>query len=271
MSAPRDLPAPDGPDAPTGTMTKAARLEYIRTAVRRDGFVNVDDLAESLRVSRMTVHRDLDELQSLGTLRKVRGGASAQRSTRYESDLPYRLATAVEEKRRIAAAAAELAHDGDVVIVDDSTSALQLLPRLEQLSPLTVITNSMPVLQALGTRNDLSVIALGGLYDVRHAAFLGMLCENNLANLYADVLFASTSSLRGRVLYHQDQHVVTTKRAMIRAAGRRVLLLDHTKIGHGALYRLCDIGEFTHVVVDDKVDDEVVGAIRDVGVEVIVA
>jgi len=267
------MTAPSDPDRATPRhrpLSKAARLDHISTAVRRDGFVNVDDLVESLGVSRMTVHRDLDELQALGALRKVRGGASAQRSTRYESDLQYRLATAVEEKRRIAAAAAELANDGDVAIVDDSTSALQLVPHLTQRSPLTVITNSMPVLQALGAQTEVSVIALGGLFDARHAAFLGLLCENNLASLYADVLFASTSSMRGQVLYHQDQDVVSVKRAMIRAAGRRVLLLDHTKVGHGALYRLGDVSDFTHVVVDDKVDDEVVRSIRELGVEVLV-
>ncbi|WOP18560.1 DeoR/GlpR family DNA-binding transcription regulator [Raineyella sp. LH-20] len=264
------LSDPDRPAPHHRPLSKAARLDRISTAVRRDGFVNVDDLVEALGVSRMTVHRDLDELQALGTLRKVRGGASAQRSTRYESDLEFRLGTAVDEKRRIAAAAAELVNDGDVVIVDDSTSALHLVPHLTQRSPLTVITNALPVLQALGEQNEVSVIALGGLYDVRHAAFLGILCENALATLYADVLFASTSSMRDRVLYHQDPAVVAAKQAMIRAAGRRVLLLDHTKIGHGALYRLCDVGDFTHVVVDDSVDDEVVRTVRETGVEVLV-
>ncbi|QGF22391.1 DeoR/GlpR family DNA-binding transcription regulator [Raineyella fluvialis] len=250
--------------------TKAARLAYISAAVRREGFVNVEDLADSLNVSRMTVHRDLDELQSLGTLRKVRGGASAQRSTRFESDLQYRLASAVEEKRRMAAVAAELANGGDVVLVDDSTSALAVVPRLGQRGPMTVITNFLPAMQALVGHPEISLIALGGLYEERYAAFLGVLCENNLADLYADVLFASTSALRDTVLYHQDQRVVTAKQAMIRAAGRRVLLLDHSKIGQGALHRLGDIADFTHVVVDDLVPKEVIRRLADTGVEVLI-
>ena len=256
---------------PEHTQSKAARLEYISTSVNRQGFVNVDELVATLGVSRMTVHRDLDELQRIGALRKVRGGASAHRSTQYESDLPFRITTAVAEKKRIAAAAVELANDGDVIIIDDSTSALELLPLLAQRNAITVITNFIPAMQQLTHHPGVSMIGLGGQYVSRYSAFLGLICENNLAGLYADVLFASTSSMRGTVLYHQDQRVVATKRAMISAAQRRVLLLDHTKIGHGALYRLCDVSDFTHVVVDENVDESLVKVIEEHGVTVLVA
>lgn len=251
--------------------TKAARQEYIAQAVRRHGFVNVDDLAETLDVSRMTVHRDLDELQAAGVLRKVRGGASAHRSTQYESDLQFRLTALVGEKRRIARVAAELAADGDVVIVDDSTTALEVVPLLADRSSMTVITNFVPAIEAIKQHPHLSLIGLGGQYVPRYSAFLGMLCERALEDVYADVLFASTSSLRGSVLYHQDQRVVTTKRAMIASARRRVLLLDHTKVGQGALYRLCDVAAFTHVVVDDGVDATVRKELEEQGLTVLVA
>jgi len=260
------------PTIAVGTLPrKASRLEYIATAVNRTGFTSVEALAEMLGVSRMTVHRDLDELQRMGTLRKVRGGASAHRSTQYESDLNFRAASAVTEKKRIAAAAIELATDGEVVIIDDSTSALQLIPLLANRPPITVITNFLPAMTQLTGHPNVRMIALGGEYEPRYSAFLGMICENTLAGLFADVVFASTSSIRGTVLYHQDQRVVTTKQAMIHAAQTRVLLIDHTKIGQGALYRLCDVTEFTHVVVDSEVPDAQIKAIEDHGVDVIVA
>lgn len=251
--------------------TKVARLDFISTAVRQDGFVNVDDLAEALGVSRMTVHRDLDELQGIGTLRKIRGGASAQRSTGYESDLPYRKKSATEEKQRIAAVAAQLANNGDVAIVDDSTTGLEMIPHLAQLSPITVITNFMPAMEELRAHQAVNLIALGGQFDQKYSAFLGLICEKNLSELYADVLFASTSSMHNNILYHQDQRVVSVRRAMLKAARQRVLLIDHTKVGQGALYRLGDITEFTHVVLDDQVSNEVVKSIQEAGVEVLIA
>ena len=257
--------------APGTPRTKVARLDYITTAVRAAGFVLVDDLVEALGVSRMTIHRDLHELQGLGTLRKVRGGASAQRSTEFESDLSYRRSSAVGEKQRIAAVAAELANDGDVVILDESTSGLTLLPHLVQREPMSIITNFLPVMQEVSAHPHVKLIGLGGQFISGYSAFLGMICEGNLENLFADVVFASTSSIRDTVLYHQDQRVVMTKRAMINAAQRRVLLMDHTKFGQGALYRLGGINEFTHVVVDDRVEDAVVRRMREEGVTVLVA
>ncbi len=249
---------------------KAARMEHIANAVTQSGFVSVEDLAEKLRVSRMTVHRDLDDLQRMGVLRKVRGGASVYRSTQYESDLNFRATSAVGEKKRLAAAAVELFGDGEVIIVDDSTTALGIIPHLANRPPMTVITNFMPAMTQLTSFPNITLIGLGGQYEPRYAAYLGKMCEEGLAGLYADVLFASTSSILGTVLYHQDQRVVSTKRAMIKAAHSRVLMLDHTKVSQGALYRLCDVDEFTHVVVDDGVPREQVTAIEDRGVQVIV-
>jgi len=135
---------------------------------------------------------------------------------------------------------------------------------------MTVITNFVPAITQLTSYPNIRLIGLGGDYEPRYAAFLGKLCEDSLAGLYADVLFASTSSILGTVLYHQDQRVVATKRAMMKAAGSRVLLLDHTKVSQGALYRLGDVDEFTHVVVDAAVPDSQVTAMEERGVEVIV-
>lgn len=251
--------------------SKGGRLSYINERVRAVGFVAVDDLVDELEVSRMTIHRDLDELQSSGALRKVRGGASAHRSTQFESDLQFRLTAETDEKQRIAAAAAQFANDGDVVLIDDSTTALGLVPHLEERAPFTVITNFLPVLERLSANPQMNVIGLGGQYVARYAAFLGKLCEENLRSLFADVAFISSSSLRNGVLYHQDQQVLATKRAMMEASDRRVLLMDHSKIGQAALFKLGDVSEFTHVVVDDKTDPAIVSMIEDFGVDVVVA
>jgi DeoR/GlpR family transcriptional regulator of sugar metabolism len=250
---------------------KSTRLAFIADVVARDGFVTVDALAGELDVSRMTVHRDLDELQQSGVLRKIRGGASAQRSSQFESDLPYRLRAAITEKRAIGRAAAELASEGDVVIIDDSTTSLEVLPHIVGSVPMTIITNFMPAMEMLGGKPETTLVGLGGEYIPRYRAFLGVGCEKALAELYADVLFASTSALRGLDVYHQDQRVVGAKRAMMAAAQRRVLLMDSTKLDQGALHRLGSVTEFTHVVVDDGADPALVALISEAGVDVIVA
>lgn len=264
-------PAEEESEVHRRRLNKSSRLERIHEATHKLGFVHVDDLADELQVSRMTIHRDLDDLQRQGALRKVRGGASAQRSTQFESDLGFRSHSAMHEKSEMAAAAAEFASEGDVVLLDDSTTALALVPLLGVKDSITVITNSLPALNQLALMPGVTTISLGGQYVPNYSAYLGMLCESTIRNLYADVLFASTSSLRNSVLYHQDQRVVATKRAMIESAQRRVLLLDHTKIGPGALHKLCEVSEFTDVVVDDLVDEAIVRSFEEHGLNTIVA
>jgi len=256
---------------PTKIRSKPTRLEYINETVQAEGFVSVDDLSQALHVSKMTVHRDLDELQRQGSLRKIRGGASAYRSTQFESDLEFRVKAAISEKQRIAAAGAQFTEPGDVVILDDSTTVLQILPFLEERTPLTIITNFLPALNKLSDHPSIKVLGLGGQYVPRYAAFLGMVCEQNLQNLFADVSFISTSSLRNGQVYHQDQQVLAAKKAMLRASSRRVLLMDHTKIGQPALYKLGDINDFDYIVVDAKADESEIAQLRESGTNVIVA
>lgn len=251
--------------------TKSLRQEHISRWIQHEGFLSVDKLVGELGVSRMTVHRDLDELEAKGLLRKIRGGATVRRSTQFESSLGYRKRASVEAKRRIGEAASSLINSGDVIMIDDSTTGLALLPHLKQFEDLTVITNFTLLLSALKSETNINLISVGGQYESRHAAYVGMLSEKALAHLYADVLFASVSSMKGSDLYHQDQRIVAVKRAMMASADRRVLILDSSKVGQGALYRVCSVDEFTDVVFDQGIDRTVVGHCRDRDVNVIVA
>ena len=253
-------------------MTKREnRLGLIADWVSVEGFVTLDDLTDRLGVSKMTVHRDLDALHDKGLLRKVRGGASAYRSSQFESDLPFRSRAAIEEKQAIAQVAATLASEGDVVILDDSTTSLEMIPHITGSVPVTVITNFLVAMQAIEGRSNTTLIGLGGEYVERYKSFRGVLCEKALSDLYADVLFLSSSSMRDGTVFHQDQRVVSVKRAMMRAAQQRVLLMDHTKVGHGALHRLAGVEEFTHVVVDDKVSSADLRALQEAGPQVLIA
>ncbi|MFD1717224.1 DeoR/GlpR family DNA-binding transcription regulator [Georgenia deserti] len=265
-------------ESPDGEVTrarfaraKATRLKRIADAVRLEGFISVDTLSQDLGVSRMTVHRDLDELEKARVLRKVRGGASAERSTTFESDFQYRANAALREKKAVAHAAAALASDGDVVVIGDSSTTSHVVPDLAALTNVTVVTNFLPVMESVAREARLELISLGGQFNPEHRAFVGLLCEQALSTLYADVLFASSSALLGSDVYHQFEPIVKVKQAMIRSSRTRVLLLDHTKLGRGALHRVGPVSDFTHVVVDDQADPEQLAPVRDAGVEVIVA
>ncbi|OQM76378.1 DeoR/GlpR family DNA-binding transcription regulator [Manganibacter manganicus] len=224
------------------------RRQGILDLLMEAGTATVDELSARFDVSRMTIHRDLDQLEQEGLLRKIRGGASMQASGQFESDFRYRQRLAGPEKQRIAAAAASMIGPGQTIIIDDSSTAGGVVKHLAELRPLTVITNNLAVIQELAGTAGITLITLGGQYTKKFHGFFGLLAEDTLRSLRADVALVSTSSIHGGSAFHQDQEVVQLKRLMLKAAARKMLLVDHSKFGRPALHFLTELGAFDAVL-----------------------
>jgi DeoR/GlpR family transcriptional regulator of sugar metabolism len=240
-----------------------ARQERISELVLERSFVEAKELAREFDVSLMTIHRDLDELEAQGVLRKVRGGATPLPSSLFESNVRYRLTVAAAEKQALARHAIAMIEPGQSIMLDESTTVLALARLLPSRVPLTVITNSLTVVQELKAVKEIHLIVLGGDYWPRHEAFCGLACEAAVAALRADILFMSTTAISGGIAFQPDQDMAIAKRAMIAAAAKRVLLVDHSKLGRVALHRLAALRDFDLVVVDDGADAAALRQLRE--------
>ena len=247
------------------------RQEQIAEHVLNHGSISAKELASMFDVSVMTVHRDLDELERQGVLRKLRGAAEPQPSSLFESNVRYRLRASRAEKEALARQAVKKIEPGQAVMLDDSTTALPIVGLLHNCVPLTVITNFMMGIRELSMVKGINLISLGGEYLAGHDSFTGVVCETAISSLRADILFMSTSAVSGCVAMHQEQEIVRTKRALLRSAEYKVLLLDHHKLGKVALHRLAHLDEFDLVIVDSGVDKENLTELRECGVPVEVA
>jgi DeoR/GlpR family transcriptional regulator of sugar metabolism len=237
------------------SLAPSERRERIAEIVLANESVSARDLASRFDVSVMTVHRDLDELERQGVLRKIRGGATPQPSSLFESNVRYRLATAKAEKETLAHYALAMIEPGQALLLDDATTTLALARLLPSIAPLTVITNYLATIQLLHNAPGIRLIVLGGEYFPSHDSFLGIVCEDAIASLRADVFFMSTSAVCDGIAYHQEQEIVAVKRAMLRAAAKSILLIDHSKLGKTALHQLAPLSAFDLVVVDGGVDE----------------
>lgn len=240
----------------SGRRGPEARRRAIADHVLSVGSAGAGDLAERFGVSLMTVHRDLDELERQGIVRKYRGGVTAQPSGVFESNVAYRMKSMQAAKNAIAAKAAALVEPGMSVMLDDSTTTLALARRLGGVTPLTVITNFLETTNLLARERDVRLVALGGEYDALHDSFLGVSCVDAISALNVDLCFVSTSAVSAGFTYHQEQHIVSVKRAMLESAQRNVLLIDHSKLGRVALHRVAPLSVFDRVIVDDGADAE---------------
>jgi DeoR/GlpR family transcriptional regulator of sugar metabolism len=142
---------------------------------------------------------------------------------------------------------------------------------LPSKSPITVITNALPLLDALRVAHGVTLLGLGGQYYNWCSAFMGSMTTRMIASLRADVLVMSTAAITDDVVFHQALETVDVKRAMLDAAGTRILLADHTKFERRALHALVPLTEFDVVIVDEETPEHHVDRMRRSGVEVVVA
>lgn len=240
-----------------------ARRQAMAEYVMRHGNVSVSELADTFDVSVMTVHRDLDDLEAHGQVRKFRGGATAQPSSVFESNITYRLEANRREKEAIARRLLGLIEPGMSVMLDDSTTALALARRLGDVTPLTVVTNYMEAIKLLSGTPGVRLIALGGEYHASHDSFLGVACVDAIEAMSTDLTIVSTSAISDRFAFHQEQEIVLVKRAMLRSARRRVLAVDHTKLDRVALHRVAPLEDFELIVVDELTPAAAVERLRE--------
>lgn len=236
-----------------------------------EGAIRIEQVAERFGISVMTAHRDLDELERRGLLRKSRGVASAMSTALVESSDVYRAGRQLPEKAAIAQAALKFIEPGQAIIIDDSTTSLHLAEQLSSKSPLTVITNCLTVIDAVKGMRGITLLGLGGDYYNWCSAFMGGWTTAAIRELRADLFVMSTSAISDDIAFHQTQETVAVKRAMFESSSKRILLADHTKFDHRALHAMLPLVDFDAVIVDDRTDPTHVKRLRDAGCHVVVA
>ena len=254
-----------------GKWDRESRLAWITQQALQHNSITVDEISDALKVSRMTVHRDLDHLVSLGMVRKTRNGATALPSVVFESDVRYRLHVALSEKEAIAKQALSHVEPGQVIILDQATTLLPLAKQLASVTPLTVISNFAPILTKLTTVPGVTLIAVGGEYSSHFDTFSGLICEQTIASLRADAVFTSAMAVSDNTAYHSEPQMVRVTRLMMEVARRRYLLVDHTKFGKSALYTVAGLKQFDAVIVDSGLDEKYVLELQKGGIRLEIA
>jgi DeoR/GlpR family transcriptional regulator of sugar metabolism len=247
---------PGAPAGASGRASRANRQRALSQYVLEHGTVTVTELVDRFGVSPMTVHRHLTELERQGVVRRFRGGASAQPSGVFESNVLYRMSAMQKEKAAIARHAMSLIEPGMSLLLDEGTTTLALARLLADFAPLTVITNYLATIKVVSEMSDMRLIGLGGEYLRTHDSFVGVQCIENARSLRPDLAILSTSAIGDGQAFHQEQEIVLVKRAMMDSATHRVLLVDHAKLSTVALHRFASLDEFDLVVTDDGASPE---------------
>ncbi len=206
----------------------AVILERLRAEQRA---WRVDELAAHTGVSPVTVRRDLDELARQGSIIRTHGGCLYAGRMSQESAYHRRVATNYALKRSIGRHAAAQGRAGERILIDDGSTCFHVAAQLDRGVPLSLFTNSMPILAEMADCPMIDCTLLGGDYDAERQHLGGPLTQWALERLSFDRVFVGVDGVdaQGRCLV-QTAELAQTTQAMLRQGGYRTLLADHTKV-----------------------------------------
>ena len=251
-------------------MLTAERRHYILEALRREGKVLTQALSAALGVSEDVIRRDLRELDAAGLLQRVHGGALPRSPA--ETTYATRQRQAPQAKASIAAAAARLLRDGQVILMDAGTTALAVAQHLPADLRATVITASPPIVVALAAHPHVEVIGLGGRLHKESMVLLGAETVAAVANVHADAYVLGIGSIHPEVGMSTGHYEhAQLKRAMIAAAADVIALASAERLGTAAAHVVGSLHDLAYLVTERAVPEETLAPYRDVGIGIVQA
>jgi DeoR/GlpR family transcriptional regulator of sugar metabolism len=255
-------------------MLQEDRHQRIRALLATVGRATTDRIATDLGVSRETVRRDVLALEARGELRRVHGGVMAI-APEAEPPLAVRAQVQLEEKTRIARAAARLLSPGMTLLIDAGSTVSILARELATLSGLTVVTNSFEVATTIGSgeRRLNKVVVLGGELGEAMPATFGGATVAEVQRWQADIALLSPVGVDARYgATSFDIAEADVARAMASAAKRVFILADHSKIGSTSRVGFCPVERIDTLITDARAEGSAeLGRLREKVANVVVA
>ena len=248
------------------------RQLQIRQLLERQQRISVADICSTFDISEATARRDLETLASQGKLQRVHGGAIAITVAPPEQPILQRQNEQTEDKIRIGQAAAALVQAGETVFLGSGTTVLEAARALRGRSDLTVLTNSLPVVNALAGAGEITVICLGGMLRTSEFSFIGHITEQALTEVRADKVFIGTRAISlEHGLTHEYLPETMTDRAILKAGTEIVVLADHTKFGRAATVLLAPLESIHTRVTDKQTPPDFIKAVQARGLRVVLS
>lgn len=243
-------------------MDATARQMAIIEIMNERHAVKISLLAEKMDVTRETIRRDLNILEQRKLVRLVRGGATLNIP---KNETPYekRLRVQGKEKEQIAIAFCDYLEEGDTVYLDFGSTCLAVAKKLINFKHLTVITNSLPIINVLYKAENIQLFVLGGLARRNEGSFFGKEAQNNLKAFNINIGFFSGSGIDVRMgLSNHSMGESELSREASKRCQTIVVGIDHTKFGTVLPQRILSIENIDLLITDYVADKQVADELR---------
>jgi DeoR/GlpR family transcriptional regulator of sugar metabolism len=233
----------------SATRSSENRKSEILLFLKEKGTASIAEMAAKFAVSEMTVRRVIHSLADSGLVIRTPGGAMLAPTGSMERSFLERSARQAGAKDAIGREAAKLIQPGETVVLDSGTTTRYIARYIATQRDVTVITTSLAVLEELAGSPGIEVRLTGGLYRHSSHDLSGYAVVDALAGIQADKTFFGAAALsfqKGVMNFDAEM-----PRAFLRAGRERILVMDSSKIGTEAVYRLCAV-EKCDLVITDK-------------------
>lgn len=253
-------------------MLNEERRRAIHAILEREGRVLVADLARKFETSQVTIRKDLEILHAHGLVHRTHGGALPAREGALEDPtLREKEKLHRKEKLRIAAAAANLVKEGQVIILDSGTTTTAIARALRNFHNITIVTNAVNIAAELAGA-AMEVILTGGSLRKNSFSLVGPIAEETLRGLNADILFLGVDGFDVQYgLSTPNLLEAKVNRVMVESAKRTVAVCDSSKFGRRSLSLIAPPSALQEIVTDHGIPKSDLRALRKAGIEVTLA
>lgn len=238
-------------------MFASQRRDYIIGQLNKHQQVTVKQLAAELGISEGTLRTDLRIMEEEGLLERTHGGAVPPRNRYGAASTPFASRSELNpaEKSTIGRAAAKLVSRGQCIMLDASSTALELARQLVGMDYLTVVTNGLESAMELNRNPRINVILIGGILRPASRTIEGLLGRSILQDIHADLFFTSAEGFSLKAgMTDFSPYEAELKKAMSANAAEVVALLDHTKLGRQSIATSIHAAAVDTLVTDARAD-----------------
>ncbi len=238
---------------------RISRIDELEQYILEHKTATIDSLCEVFEISKNTLRRDLEVLVSRGTVEKVYGGVIALESI---SPIPElitfheRANQNAHKKQQIAALAASYVRERDIIFIDSGTTTMNIVDYLTHLNTVTVITNSVQVINKSMNYSNINLIVLPGSLKRDTASLVGSSCVEYLEDFNIVRAFMACTGISTQAgICNASTEEYNVKKAAIKKSQKHYLLADSSKFGRASLMTFGDVSQFDSILTDQMPDD----------------
>jgi len=247
-------------------------MEVQRMIAGGPSIVTFSDISTAFDISTATARRDLDALEQLGLVKRIPGGAVVIETAPPQLPFMSRCQDQVDEKAAIGAAVANLIQDEETIFLGGGTTVHEVAKALAERDRITVITNSLQVINTLASIGQVRLVVLGGVFRYDEATIYGHFAEIMLSGIHVDrvILGARSISVTGGITNDIGPDI-STERAILQIGREAIIAADHTKFNRVSTVNICPLSRIGKIVTDSGLSPHEKITFEEAGVEVIIA